>query len=138
MNMQVPEQDYTTLIIGTLNRLQYWRKHIEKAIKRGYGMLSFTDVVQTIIKGQRLFIENGDAFAILEPLNHPGGIEVLIWMAGGKYEALCELDKEAIIFAKAIKAKRLTTFGREGFKRRIRPEGWKDTGQTMFVKEIQL
>jgi len=129
-------EDYTERLQELLVRLQLWRKYIEKAIIRGHGMLTFTDIVQGIINGKRLFYDNNESFAIIEPIQHPLGLELLIWLAGGDRKALYELEKEIVIIAQNVKAKRITTFGRFGFRNVSRPEGWIDTGQTMFVKEI--
>jgi hypothetical protein len=137
MNVQTPMPEYTDLLIDTLERLKYWRKEIEKAIARGHGLVTFTDVVRSIVQGKRVFLDNGNSFAIVESVTHPQGLEVLIWMAGGKQEALYELEKEVMFFAQQIKARRLILYGREGFKRRIPSHGWVDTGQTMFIKEVQ-
>jgi hypothetical protein len=131
-----PEADFTTAIQTRLERLQYWRKHIEKAIKRGHALSTFTDVVQSILHGKRLFFDNGKSFAIVEPFQHPLGVEVFVWVAGGEQEALYALEEEVMEFAKMVKARRLMLYGRYGFRKRIPSRGWKDTGQTMFVKDV--
>lgn len=132
-----PEVDFTQAIQLRLERLQYWRKHINKALKRGYALSTFTDVVQSILHGKRLFFDNGRSFAIIEPFQHPLGVEVFVWVAGGEQEALYILEEEVMEFARMIKARRLTLYGRYGFRERIPSRGWKDTGQTMFVKDVE-
>jgi hypothetical protein len=131
------EADFTSAIQARLERLQYWRKHIDKALKRGYSLSTFTDVVQSVLHGKKLFFDNGRSFAIVEPLQHPLGVEVFVIVAGGDQEALYILEEEVTEFAKMIKARRLTLSGRYGFRQRIPSHGWIDTGQTLFIKAVE-
>jgi hypothetical protein len=128
--------DYLDALQARLDRLQYWRGHIIKALKRGQALTTFTDVVNTIVMGQRLLFDNGKSFAIVQPDQNTMGLGYYIYIAGGEYKALCELEEIIVTFAKHMGAVRLSTLGRDGFLRRQRPNGWVPTKQSYFIKEI--
>lgn len=130
------QMDFTQALQDRLDRLQYWRAYIEKALKRSKSLVSYTDLVQSIIMGNRLFFDNGNAFAIIQPDQNTAGLGYFIYCAGGNYSALCDLEATIVEFAKAMGAIRLSTMGRHGFTRRKRPDGWEPTNQMYFVKEL--
>lgn len=133
---QSPENDFTTALQARLSQLQHWRFYIEKALARAQSLVTYTDIVQSVCQGQRFMFDNGQSFAIVQLNNHPSGIGLFIYVAGGDYKSLCELEKIVVQFGKHMGAKQMSTMGREGFMRRNRPNGWKPTNQRLFVKEI--
>ena len=138
MNQQtdISDMDYTDAIQARINSLQRWRGHIEKAIKRANTITTFTDIVQSILGGHRYLFDNGVSFAIVQLDTGSRGTSVHIHIAGGTYEGMCEIEKIIETFARAVGATKMTTLGRDGFKRRMRPHGWVPTKQTWFVKEL--
>ena len=129
------QMDYLDALQARLDRLQYWRAYIEKALKRGRSLVTFTDIVHSIVNGQRFLFDNGKSFAIVQLDQNTSGLGVYIYAAGGEYKPLCELEEIVITFAKHMGAVRLSALGRDGFLKRMRP-GWVSTRQTYFVKEI--
>ena len=131
------QMDFLDALQTRLDRLQYWRAYIEKALKRGRSLVTFTEMVQSIISGQRFLFDNGKSFAIVQLDQNPSGLGVYIYVAGGEYKPLCELEEIIVQFAKLMGAIRLSTLGRDGFLRRKRPNGWVPTHQTYFVKDLK-
>lgn len=132
----ISNMDFTDALQTRLDKLQFWRAYIEKALKRARTLVTFTDLVQSVIMGQRLLFDNEKSFAIVQPDPNPSGLGYFIYVAGGEYKSLCELEIGIVSYAKHMGAVRLSTLGRDGFLRRRRPAGWEPTNQTFFVKEL--
>ena len=130
------QMDFTAALQARLERLQRWRPLIEKALRRARSLVTFTDLVQSICQGQRFLFDNGNSFAIVQLDMNPSGNALYIYVAGGDYKALYELEETVVQFGRHMNCCRLSTSGRKGFLRRNRPNGWEPTNQIMFVKEI--
>lgn len=138
MNMEPKVQK--EFIDGAWDRvtgLLYWRKHIEKALKRNGTYMSYNEICQRVLAGHMLWFNNANSFAICELNTHQRGTSCHISISGGNYSSMCDLEREEIVpFLKSANISRITTLGREGFLRRERPDGWRPTKQQYFVKEI--
>src|SRR6478609_9268574 len=73
-----------------------WRTHIEKALARSGTLFSYVDVCQLILAGKMSWFENEDSFAVVEPLTYAAGTTLCIILAGGKYEAMLEIEKQIV------------------------------------------
>lgn len=131
------EMDFTLSLQVRLDRLQFWRASIEKSLNRAKSLVTFTDLVQSVILGNRVMFDNGQSYALIQPDPNPSGLGYFIYCAGGDYTALCELEKLIVGYARSMGAVRLSTIGRNGFLRRLRPSGWEPTNQVYFVKNLE-
>jgi hypothetical protein len=117
-----------------IKRLNRWRPQIERALKKGGGVLTYSTIVEDILRNATFLFENETAFSIVEPQEWPTGVVVHILVGGGDQEGLYRLEDAVTIFAKLIEARKITIHGRVGFKKRLAP-GWKTT---MHVYEKEL
>lgn len=133
MNVHQPNEFQYRIAI--LDMLVKRKEQIEAALEHGREGHSFSDVFELVASNRGMFFWNENSSAVLEWRQYPSGPTIHVLWAGGDYEALLDLYKVVAEFAKKSGAKRMTTLGRDGFRKRLPSEGWEIEG-TWFSKEI--
>jgi hypothetical protein len=128
------EQDFTVNLVQDLQAFLYWRPMIERCLERGHSLYTFTSLVHKYIMGERIFLYNDGAWAILQADSKPLGTSVEFCLGGGNKEALLRLDEDIYKFAKSIDAKLLWAIGRKGFKKW--PIDWIATGRQFYIRDL--
>jgi hypothetical protein len=107
-----------------VDSMRKWKPQMEAAILAGGGATSYDNVEESVMDGQRLFFENGDAFAVVELVDHPNYRVAHVLLSGGKFDGIAKLQDSFDGFFRMIGVKKMTILGRKGFKRRLPALGW--------------
>jgi hypothetical protein len=106
-----------------VNRLRYWRRHIERAI-RDADLMTYEDIERDVCEARKLFFDTPTAFAVIDVQDYSKGRVCHILAAGGSLKGLQELQGILTPFFKEIGARRLTMAGRLGWERTLPTWGW--------------
>jgi hypothetical protein len=118
--MNAPAEFPTQQIV---NRLRYWRKHIERAL-RDPDLMTYADIELGVVEQCMWLFDNPRAFAVVEIHDYTKGRVGHVLVAGGSIQGLKELQEQSTPFFKEIGARRLHMAGRQGFLRKLPALGW--------------
>lgn len=134
MNIQsttlVQPEDLANKVKALMDRLLFWKTHIDNAMSRIDNMYSFDDVVKSILLGQRAFYEYDNCFVIMQLETYPGYKTYHCFLAGGSTDAFIKAEPEIMAMAKSLGCKYITITGRVGWPRMLKRKehlttGWK-------------
>lgn len=129
--MNAPTQNF----LGTGHDLAQWRTQVERAINSGGGFSTFEMLADGIDEGRYFMFAREDGFVVVDPQQWPSGIHLVVLVGGGSQAALEALEPVVRIWGQMIGAKKIVTFCRNGFWRRVRKQGWKKA-RIVLEKEI--
>ena len=123
-------------VIGLMQRLLHWQPEIEDAMRRVNYMYTFNDVVESILRQQRIFYEFDDCMIIMQIDPFPQWKAFHCFLACGTTEAILAAEPKMHEIAKVLDCKYLSISGRVGWPRRLKSEGWKHLISTLY-KEVE-
>ncbi len=106
-------------------RFSRWRDIMSKVLERHGWYMSVDDVYRDCINLRRLLFENGEAFAVVNVVEHEKDTRLFIMLAGGSLKGLDELEPIIAEFGRSIGASRAGFIGRKGLLRVMSKRGWK-------------
>lgn len=120
-----------------LSVLMSRKEQIQKALDRQHGEgFTFDHVFEMVMQKRAAFFWNEHSSAVIEIRPFPNEVTVHVFLAAGTLPGLLDLYEHVAIWGKTIvKASRMTTLGRIGFKRALKKYGWTEP-QAWLVKEI--
>ena len=100
------------------------RKGLEEALRRGGDTHTVEDVLDQLSMGEARLFENEDALIVVEIHDSPCKRVLHFWLATGELEAVVELSREVLAWAKEWGCKEATLAGRRGWEKVLASEGW--------------
>jgi hypothetical protein len=100
---------------------------IEAALKVGGGTHTLADVEQGIQSGRYQWWPGLSSFIVTEILDFPQKRVCHVFLAGGELEEIRAIRTWVEQWAKSIRCKAATTYGRPGWERELAGEGWRRT-----------
>ena len=110
------------------------RHHILAALEYAGGTHNEHDILDLLRRDKAQFWPSEDSAMITEVVDYPGGLHCRIWLAGGNYKELRELERDRLIpWARQQGCRRIELVGRKGWARRLKD--YQEVAVTM-AKEI--
>jgi len=111
------------------------REWIESALNKGGDTHSFVDIVDGVLKGTMQLWAGEKGCAITEIVVYPNKKVLHVFLAGGKLEQITDMQDDAIKWGKTQGCEGMSLSGRPGWKKALKPTGWKQQLITL-VKEF--
>ena len=108
-------------------------KHIIRALKH-QDMYNLSDIKQKIKSGLMYIWPNKDSVIITEFAEYPRYRVLSINLVAGNYKEVIEMLPSLEEFAKQCNCKKIIGGGRIGWKRKLKPHGFKE--MNLLVKEL--
>ena len=110
------------------------RHHIMAALEHAGETHTEHDVLDLLRRDQAQFWPAENSAMITEIVGYPNGSHCRIWLAGGNYDELRELERDRLIpWARSQGCRRSELVGRKGWARRL--EDYREVARVM-AKEI--
>ena len=110
------------------------RHHILAALEHAGETHSEHDVLDLLRRNQAQFWPADNSAMVTEIVGYPNGSHCRIWLAGGNYDELRELERDRLIpWARSQGCRRIELVGRKGWARRL--EDYREVA-TVLAKEI--
>lgn len=122
----------TTLI----SRMQRWEPHITKALSNINNLLTFDDVLASVIREDRHFYDFDDCCFIGEIMDYPDVRVYHCFIAAGDLKALKAAEPQMTEVAKFLGCHYFSMNGRLGWLKELKHDGWEAKSVVMY-KEIK-
>jgi hypothetical protein len=124
-------------MLQVLHAVMVHRDLVQSALDRQVGEgFTFQDVFDRIKEEKALFFWNKTSCAVIEIRHYPGETTLHIFLGAGTTDGLLELyDVVSEWGGRVLKATKMTTLCRKGFKRTLAKHGWAEP-QVWLVKKI--
>jgi len=110
------------------------RHHILAALEHAGDTHTEHDILDLLRNDQAQFWPAENSAMITEIVGYPNGNHCRIWLAGGEYDELRELERDRLIpWARSQGCRRIELVGRKGWARRLKD--YKEVA-TVLAKEI--
>ncbi len=110
------------------------RHHILAALEHAGETHTEHDVLDLLRRDQAQFWPANNSAMVTEIVGYPNGSHCRIWLAGGNYDELRELERDRLIpWARSQGCRRIELVGRKGWARRL--EDYREVA-TVLAKEI--
>lgn len=108
---------------------------LTEALERGGSTHSLEDVLAQIRRGDAQLWETEDAVIVTEIHQTPRKKLVHFWLAAGEIDAVVELSKVVLDWAKRHGCEQATLAGRKGWIKALAHEGW-SPALTLMGREV--
>lgn len=120
-------------LIKELFRCQSW---IQDALDKGDDTHDFVHIVDGIMEQRFQFWPHADCCVITEIIDYPKKRVIHVFLAGGDFASIIQLEPNIIEWAKSIGCTDVSLSGRKGWLRRLKQYGWLDANQHHMIKRI--
>jgi len=116
-------------------KFEPWRDCMAEVLSSHGWYMNVDDLYRDCLECRRLLFENGEAFAVVNVVEHPRDTRLFILVAGGSMAGFDKLEPVIAAFGREIGASKAGFIGRKGFLRVLGKRGW--TSPSVYMeKEI--
>lgn len=117
--------------MGSEMTLEDYRPLIEAALAHTGGAWTWEQLAEEVKSGRAFLLpsRSGKSVVVLQPVR-----DLHVFTASGDLNELMEMEADVAVMASASGYDRMTMIGREGWKRVLRPRGWKP--ESGLVKDL--
>lgn len=135
MNAETHIPNLAERVKHTMDRLLYWREHIETAMGHVYDMYRFDDIVLMVLAQRLDFYEFADCMVLMEVCTFPQWSTYHCFLACGDMQAIKAAEPVISNIAKQKGCQYMSISGRTGWPRALKDDGWEHVMSTLY-KEV--
>lgn len=102
------------------------RELLQQAIDRSEGDYLMEDIEQFLVEGKMQLWTTASSAAVTEVICYPRNKVVLVLLAAGDLQEICDTVPQVEAFAKAVGASRISMCGRRGWVKPLAELGFKE------------
>ena len=107
-----------------------------RALQTGGDLFSVWQVLDRLQDGRAQLWREGESLIVTELYNSPAGRTVHFWLAAGDLREVLKLSRQVLEWSKANGCVRALAFGRKGWARALRADGWKASERVLLQREV--
>lgn len=122
-------------VLHPIEQMRECRDWIEAALEYSGDTHDYDDIVDGVFKGSFQFWRNEECCVVTEIVDYPKKRVLHVFLAGGKLDAIRQVELTVVEWAKSIGCSAFTLTGRKGWEKALKNDGW-EYAHTSMIKRF--